>query len=208
MPKIEPFEAYSREYDRWFNKNQNIYLAELEAVKRFIPDESSGVEIGVGTGRFAAPLGIKVGVEPSKKMGKMAKEQGIEVYEGVAEKLPFEDRKFGFVLFVTTLCFLDDVEKGIKEARRVLKENGKIIIGFIDRNSKMWEKYRTEKFCGKFYKDATFYSAEEVREFLVRNGFSEPKFVQTVFEDKKGSIQPVRDGHGEGLFVVACANKI
>ncbi|GAH84795.1 unnamed protein product, partial [marine sediment metagenome] len=33
MAKIESFEKYSKEYDEWFTKNQDIYLAEFNAIK-------------------------------------------------------------------------------------------------------------------------------------------------------------------------------
>ena len=116
MVRIEPFEKYSKEYDEWFIKNQNIYLAELNAIKRFVPFDKFGVEIGVGTGRFALPLGIKVGVDPSRKMAEISRKRGIQVYEGVAEQLPFKDKIFDYILMVTTICFLEtgfDISKSI-----------------------------------------------------------------------------------------------
>jgi len=68
-----------------------VYLSELEAVRSMLPVDGTGIEIGVGTGRFAAPLGIKLGLEPSKSMASLARQRGIEVVEGEAEALPFED---------------------------------------------------------------------------------------------------------------------
>ena len=107
MPKIEPFELFSDAYDDWFIKNKNIYELELEAVKQFIPLNSYGLEVGVGSGKFAAPLGIKIGVVPSNAMSKKARKLGIKVFKGVAEKLPFEDHycpvnfyKYSSILFV------------------------------------------------------------------------------------------------------------
>ena len=47
------FDTIAEKYDRWFDKNRNTYLSELEAVKYFLPAKGKGVEIGVGTGRFA-----------------------------------------------------------------------------------------------------------------------------------------------------------
>lgn len=38
-----------------------------------LPNIGKGVEIGVGTGRFSAPLGIKLGVDPSWEMSKLAR---------------------------------------------------------------------------------------------------------------------------------------
>jgi ubiquinone/menaquinone biosynthesis C-methylase UbiE len=121
MAKIESFEKYSKEYDEWFTKNHNIYLAEFNAIKSLIPSDRFGVEIGVGSGRFALPLGIKIGVEPSKKMAEISRKKGIQVYEAVAEQLPFNDKKFDFVLMVTTICFVDDLAKSFQEANRILK---------------------------------------------------------------------------------------
>ena len=40
------------------------------------------VEIGVGTGRFAFPLGIRSGLEPLAKMATIARDRGISVVEG------------------------------------------------------------------------------------------------------------------------------
>jgi len=91
-------------------------------------------------------------------MGEIAQKRGVEVVEGVAESLPFDDLQFDFVLMVTTVCFLDDIETAFKEASRVLKSGGYLIIGFIDAESligKLYEKYKSES---TFYKDATFYS--------------------------------------------------
>jgi len=57
MPKTEPFEKYSDAYDEWFEKNSDLYNAELEAIGQLIPPTGGeGVEVGVGTGKCAAPL--------------------------------------------------------------------------------------------------------------------------------------------------------
>jgi len=98
MAKIEPFESFSEEYDEWFVKNKDKYEAELHAIRNFIPSKGNGLEVGVGSGKFAAPLGIKTGIEPSEKMAEKAKGLGIKVINGIAEDLPFQNRSFDFVL--------------------------------------------------------------------------------------------------------------
>jgi hypothetical protein len=88
MAKIEPFERHKAKYEKWFEKNVFAYKSELQAIRYLLPKKGTGLEIGVGTGRFAEPLGIRVGIEPSKAMREVAQKRGIEVIGGVAEAAP------------------------------------------------------------------------------------------------------------------------
>lgn len=207
MARIEPFEKYSKEYDDWFIKNKNIFLAELNAIKSLIPKDKKGVEIGIGSGRFALPLGIKVGVEPSRKMADISRSRGIQVYEAVAEQLPFRDNMFDFVFMVTTICFVDSLIKSFKEAFRVLKPDGFIIVGFVDKESELGKKYQLKREESKFYGDATFYSVREVIDFLRKTNFENVVIRQTVFSSRTDRIDSVEDGYGKGSFVILKATK-
>ena len=106
MPKNQPFDEYSLEYDSWFDKNKIVYESELRVIEEQIPKKGQGLEVGVGSGRFAAPLRIPFGLEPSVQMSKIAQKRGITVVGGVAEKMPFTGCSFNFVLMVTTICLL------------------------------------------------------------------------------------------------------
>jgi len=209
MPKIEPFEEYLERYEDWFQKNKFAYESELLAVKELMPANGEGIEIGVGSGRFAGPLGIKLGVEPSPKMRKITKKKGIKVINGVAEKLPFDDRQFAFALMVTTICFLDDLETAFKEACRVLKPDGCFIIGFVDKLSPLGRLYQQHKTKNVFYKIANFYSVDEVASYLRKAGFENFAFVQTIFHNLTDikEIEQVKEGYGQGSFVVIRATK-
>lgn len=99
----------------------------------------------MGTGRFAVPLGIRIGVEPAKAMADIAQKRGIEVYKAKAEKLPFDDSSFDFVLIVVTICFVQDPVQALREAKRVLKPGGYIIIGMIDKESFLGKLYESKK---------------------------------------------------------------
>ena len=141
------FDEYAEEYDKWYDENKKMYELELDAIKKFIPksERKKGLEIGVGTGRFAEPLGIEYGLEPSKSMAEIAKKRGIKIYEGVAEDIPFKDEFFDYVLMTTTLCFLKEPIKGLSEIKRVLKSNGTLIIGMIDKDSPLGKFYESKK---------------------------------------------------------------
>ncbi len=201
MPRTAPFEKYSDEYDEWFEKHRDLYEAELEAIRQLLPPPGAeGLEVGVGSGKFAAPLGIKIGVEPSEKMAIKARKQGINVYPGVAEKLPFPDGRFDFVLMVTTICFVDDIVKSFREAFRVLKPNGCIIVGFVDKESELGKQYQNKREKSKFYKEATFFSTQEVLKYLKEAGFRIEKIRQTLIPGQ--SPKTILDGFGKGAFVV------
>ncbi|WP_457566971.1 class I SAM-dependent methyltransferase [Desulfurobacterium sp.] len=206
MAKTESFDRFYREYENWFERNRDIYEAELELIRSLLP-QGKGIEIGVGTGRFAAPLGIKIGIEPSDAMAEVARQRGIDVLKGVAESLPVPNESYDFVLMVTTVCFVDDVLKSFKEAFRILKKSGVFIVGFVDKNSPLGKRYQEKKDKSRFYKEATFYSTEEVVDFLKKAGFSEISIKQTLIE-KDGKMLPViKDGSGEGGFVAVRAVK-
>ncbi|MDN5293797.1 MAG: hypothetical protein PWQ31_1102 [Eubacteriales bacterium] len=205
MPLTDPFDLYAAEYDRWFEENQELYLAELAAVRSLLPPAGEGLEVGVGTGRFAAPLGIKTGVEPSPAMAELAKKRGIKVYPGVAENLPFAAATFDFVLMVTVICFLDDVAAAFREAHRVLKKGGALIVAFLDRETAPGRELEKKKERSKYYQKARFRSAAEVERYLTAAGLT-PISSRQVIMEKNG--RPVMvEGTGQGLFAVIAARK-
>lgn len=207
--KIAPYESHADDYDDWFSRNRFAFRSELEAVRKLLPRGGLGVEIGVGTGRFAADLGVSVGVEPSRAMRRIARTRGIQTVGGRAESLPFGDGRFDYALMVTVLCFFDDPAAALREAHRVLKPAGSLVLAFIDRATPLGRKYDESKAETVYYREATFYSAREVAAMLRRAGFRELSFVQTIFEapGAPGGVDPVREGHGEGCFAVVRADK-
>ena len=209
MVKIEPFEKYPNRYDNWFEKHRYVYQSEVKAVKEILPDYKKGIELGVGTGRFAEPLNIKYGIDPSYRMRQAARRKGIDVFPGAAEKIPFKDETFDLVLMVTTLCFLDDVGKAFGEVYRILQKGGYFISGFVDKNSKLGKFYQEYKDKNTFYRIANFYSVSEVMCYLKIAHFNNFYFKQTIFQsiNKISEVEPVLDGYGVGSFVVVRAQK-
>lgn len=208
MAKIEAFEEFSKEYEEWFDKNEKVYQAEIETVKKLMPDFKKGIEIGIGSGKFALPLGIKEGIEPSSKMSELARSKGLKVKGGYAEDLPLEDSSYDFVLMITTICFVDDPLKSLEEISRILKPNGSVIIGFVDKNSDTGKLYEKNRRKSRFYKEATFFSPQEVTELLEKAGFKNISSYQTLFGKTLENVKTdIKKGYGEGAFVAIKAWK-
>ena len=201
MPRTAAFEKHADAYDDWFDTHRELYEAELAAVRQLIPKPGAkGLEVGVGSGRFAAPLGIGVGLEPSSEMARRARLRGIRVYPGVAERLPFPGHSFDWVLMVTTVCFVDDILQAFREARRVLRPEGLMIVGFVDKDSALGRQYAARREQSTFYKEATFYSPSEVLCYLTEAGFKPLRIVQTLVPGAEPNC--ALEGFGKGAFVV------
>lgn len=203
LPITAPFEAHPERYDRWFDRHHAVSCSERPALGRFVDGTGLGLDIGVGTERFAGPLGIELGVDPSPAMLERPRNRGIEVICGVGEARPIRQNSLDTVFLVTTVCFLDDPVATFAEARRVLSAGGQLVIGYVDRESPLGQQYERSKADNPFYQPATFLTAAEVRTALETAGFESFEFAQTLFSDLDDMNQPakVKSGVGDGSFV-------
>ncbi len=206
-PTVAPFESQTDRYEEWFANNRAAYESELAALRDLLPAASPGVEIGVGTGRFAEPLGVEYGVDPSPAMLGRARDRGVTVLRGVAEALPLRDDTVELALLVTTVCFVDDLDRTFREARRVLRPGGTVLAGFVARDSPLGRVYREKRDENPFYEDATFESVPDLLDSLSAAGFVETRTAQTLFSAPADLTGPdrVESGWGEGSFVAVAA---
>jgi ubiquinone/menaquinone biosynthesis C-methylase UbiE len=180
------FGTFAERYDKWYDKpfGKTAFNLENECIKSLSKNlERSFLEIGVGTGRFAISLKIEYGIDKSVGMLKFAEERGIEVIRGGGENLPFVDASFGAVFLIVTLCFIDDPLKVLKEASRVIKDNGSVILGLILKESP-WASFYEKK--GKegnvFYKIAKFYTIDELKSMLNNTGLQISEIRSTILQ--------------------------
>ena len=207
-PAASPFAQHTTRYEQWFDRYPWVYGAELQAVRELLP-AGPGLEVGVGSGRFAAPLGIASGVDPSLAMLALARQRGIRAVGGVAEQLPFPAASFAFVLMVTTICFVKDLAQALGEAHRVLTRNGACLLGLIDRHSTLGQQYLQKQGESLFYREAVFYGVDEVIAHLGQAGFHDFSCRQTLYSGLAAitAAEPVRAGYGQGSFVVVRGQK-
>jgi len=201
------FESEHELYDSWFSRHEFAYQSELLAVRALLPYQGIGLSIGVGTGRFAAPLGIQFGLDPAAEMLTYAKKRGVAPVLGTAEVLPFMDDSFDYALSVTTICFVDDTRAMLREAKRILKPQGTLTIGFIDRETRLGQRYLKHQADSLFYQEAKFFSNKDIKILLQETGFNNLTWVQTLFclPEESSVIEPITSGYGQGAFVVVKA---
>ena len=89
----------------------------LEAYKQLKPNKVIGIDISeemLGIGR--------------KKIAKLGLDNIIELQDGDSENLSFENNTFDAITVAFGVRNFENLEKGLKEMYRVLKEDGKIVI--------------------------------------------------------------------------------
>ncbi|MBA4746569.1 MAG: methyltransferase domain-containing protein [Muricauda sp.] len=211
MATTEVFDEHVSQYEQWYEDHPEVYQSEILALQEQfleLPQNIRGIEVGLGTGRFSEPLGIKEGIEPSVEMAKKAFDRGVEVMKGKAEHLPYAAMQFDFVLFVT-ICYFKNLKKALSEAYRVLKSDGAMIIGFLDRDQSVAKAYMNKRDRSNFYKTATFHSVDQVEQLLKNVGFRNLVYNQTLFGDLEDieEVQIPKNGYGTGSFVTVKAVK-
>lgn len=204
MIKNSAFINNTDRYDDWFEKNHVAYLSELKAFEK-LGISGKSIEIGVGTGKFAKPLEIDIGIEPTSQMYKRT--EGIDIIEGVAENLPLLNESFDWVIMVTTICFVNDHKKAMSEMHRILKQGGKCAIGLVDKDTELGAVYLAKKDKSEFYKEATFFSSEDVIDCMTGAGFRNIGAYQTLTSMNITAPEEPYEGYGKGGFAVIYGEK-
>jgi ubiquinone/menaquinone biosynthesis C-methylase UbiE len=142
------FDAYSEAYDQWFQQNARIFESELRLVAKTLEQSGRILSIGCGTGLFeqqlASVYGINIadGIEPSANMASVARQRGMQVLDGSAEALPFDDASFDTALFNGSLSYVADLAPALQEAWRVLRPGGKLVMVDVPAESGFGMMYR------------------------------------------------------------------
>jgi SAM-dependent methyltransferase len=103
------------------------------------------LEVGCGTGlllrRFAAIARRAVGVDLSPGMLAHASARGLQVHEGSATALPFDDASFDVVVSFKTLPHVPDLRAALAEMARVARPEATLIVELYNpRSSRTWIK--------------------------------------------------------------------
>jgi ubiquinone/menaquinone biosynthesis C-methylase UbiE len=202
----EHFQKTAASYDAWYDAHPALYRTELAALRAAVPGRGRGLEIGVGTGRFASLLSVRYGLDPSPGMLGLARARGVRVVRGFGEALPFKDASFDLALIVFVIEFVDDLEGFLGEAARVLRSRGRLVVGFMDKDSAWGRHFHRTSRARRFFHPPPPRKLIAVLEAV---GLRHEASWQTLFgppPDLRRAERP-RTGFGQGGFVVVRAMK-
>lgn len=95
-----------------------------------IKESDKVLDVGCGTGQLLLkiPAKYKKGTEFNDYAVKFCRKKSLDVVKAPAEKLPYKDASFDIVILNEVISHLRKPSLGMKEALRVLKKTGRILV--------------------------------------------------------------------------------
>jgi ubiquinone/menaquinone biosynthesis C-methylase UbiE len=231
----KPFDEHAAKYDAWFLKNRNLLASEVLMLKRFLANPGIALSVGCGSGLFEhlfrTEYGIDIhfGVEPSTEMARIAEKRGMEVKHGTAEKLPAGDEEYDTVLLNGTPSYVENLDVAFREAHRVLKHGGHVVVADVPAESSYGLLYRLagvlktwdhphvrgsapeHPYPVEFTLSANWRTTEEKVKMLRGAGFVDFEYAQTLMRHPKysnDSAEEPAEGYDRGDYVAIRARKL
>jgi len=114
----------------------------FDTIRRYIPPPAKVMEIGCGTGNVIAFLAEKDyevrGCDPFDEAQQHAW-PGVEIIKGDAVNVPVETSSIDVVGLFDVLEHLDDEKEALKEAHRIVKDSG-IVVVTVPAREELWSK--------------------------------------------------------------------
>ena len=131
-------QGYEELYKEEQIKKLNFIKSFLEKLNIKIKESDKLLDVGCGTGlttQFWTNKN-KTGIDPAKKLIAKAKQKNksSNYIVAQAENIPFKDNSFDIVISITAIQNFQDIEKGLKEIKRVAKSL--IILSFLKMSEK------------------------------------------------------------------------
>ncbi len=154
------------------------YFASKYCVERDVLEVGCGA--GQGLGYLARKARRVVGGDCTESMVKCAQEHykgRVEIQRLDAHELPFEDDGFDVVILFEAIYYLAHPEKFLDECRRVLRENGMLLICLPNKD---WSGFNPSPFSTRYFSAPELYSVLKQRHFEVELFGDSPASVKSI----------------------------
>ena len=115
----------------WYVGRRRIIQSLVERISTTLKTERI-LDVGCGTGanlKMLAAFGKAEGVDISPQAVDFCHERGLDsVKLGAIEQLPYENNSFDLVTALDVIEHLDDDAAGLREMRRVLRRDGRVLL--------------------------------------------------------------------------------
>lgn len=134
------YDTFAESYEAKRHEGYHRFLdeAEFSLISPYATD-AEVLEVGCGTGlilaRAAKVARRAAGMDISPGMLELARSRGLEVQEGTATSLPFDDDSFDLTYSFKVLAHVEGIEVALEEMARVTRPGGKIFAEFYNTQS-------------------------------------------------------------------------
>ncbi|MHC1564561.1 MAG: class I SAM-dependent methyltransferase [Candidatus Hecatellaceae archaeon] len=205
-------EAWSRMaegYDEWFRRGAGplIYEAEVEGLRQAAEKLRPGLllDVGCGTGLFSKvfmEMGWRVmGVDYALGMASAASAKSLDVVLADGCHLPFRSDFCDSVLMFTVLEFLPCEDEALKEAFRVLRDGGSLILGVHNRVNpwNLYRKLRARRKPFSSYRSIKYHSLAGLKAEVEKFSFKLEEACSVVFHPKTLRVERFLRKLGVGI---------
>ena len=183
------FDEKADNIKKWERRNK-YYYSDLEKLCNFlIPENSSVLEIGCGTGNLLAALKpVKgLGIDFNQRMVEIAKKRHTTLmFRTASAETADLDEKFDFILLSDLIAYLNDAEEVFRNIKKAVYSKTRVIITF---HNYLWEPILKlgEKFSLRSPqpKNLNWFSAEDVENLLFLADFEVVKKGKRMLLPKK-----------------------
>ncbi|MBD3163665.1 methyltransferase domain-containing protein [Candidatus Woesearchaeota archaeon] len=149
------YDEISKGYEELHKEEQLKKVGLIKSIIKINPGNKL-LDVGCGTGLTTEPWNCRrYGIDPASRLIARARQKHrIEYKVAPAENIPYPDNYFDWVISITAIQNFEDIEKGLKEIRRVGK--GRFVLTALKRSRKI------ERICGLIYR--YFNIREEIEE--------------------------------------------
>ncbi len=209
------FDKVANQYDAWYQSSMGKIADKFERslVYRHIENLKSKLvlDAGCGTGlysiRFARKGAYVMGLDCSEEMLNHAKTKStnivpvIQYIKGDLHYLPFKNNIFDIVASITALEFCSHPLKVIREMGRVLKPDGQLVLGVLNRDSLWMNKILEFADDSSIYRDANLLIPDELKDLIKQTNLFRTISIETCifFSPNDAGLLPLRMHMKENL---------